>query len=114
MVATTDDINMVRFLLSMNAEIEQCSSTRQTPLHLAVLCGHLAIADLLLEKGADLQVPGLRNDVCHYGRVSVLVLVSCAMHASSQKDIKKNCLNHRTSLSIYLWCLIIQTKIEPH
>ena len=47
---------MVKFLLSSNAEIEQRSSSGQTPLHLAVLCGHVHVAEVLLERGADFQV----------------------------------------------------------
>ncbi|CAH0721346.1 unnamed protein product, partial [Brenthis ino] len=49
------DLNMVRFLLTSNAELDQCSTAGQTPLHLAILAGHISIAELLLEKGADFQ-----------------------------------------------------------
>ncbi|CAH2245293.1 jg15676 [Pararge aegeria aegeria] len=58
------DVGMVKYLVSADAELEQRSSTGQTPLHLAVLAGHIAVADLLLEKGADFQVRDRRS---HWG-----------------------------------------------
>ncbi|CAH2096696.1 unnamed protein product [Euphydryas editha] len=65
--ARKGDVNMVRYLLSSNADIEQPSSTGQTPLHLAVLSGHTAVADLLLEKGANFQARDFnRLRVEHY------------------------------------------------
>lgn len=50
------DINTVRFLLALGAKANQPSLAGQTPLHLAVLAGDLALTELLLEKGADLKV----------------------------------------------------------
>ncbi|CAG9794630.1 unnamed protein product [Diatraea saccharalis] len=61
------DINMVKFLISAGAELEQRSSTGQTALHLAVLGRHPNIVELLLERGADFKahdVNGLRVE--HY------------------------------------------------
>lgn len=52
----TGDVSMVRFLLSSGAETEQRSSSGQTPLQLALLGGHVHVAEVLLEKGADFQV----------------------------------------------------------
>ncbi|KAM3958666.1 uncharacterized protein ACR2FA_007304 [Aphomia sociella] len=50
------DINMVRFLISAGAELDQRSAAGQTPLHLAVLATYATIAELLLDKGADPQI----------------------------------------------------------
>ncbi|XP_072932148.1 uncharacterized protein flip [Epargyreus clarus] len=61
------DVNTVKYVLSLGAEVDQPTSAGQTPLHLAVLAGHTAIADLLIEKGANFQVQdynGLRVE--HY------------------------------------------------
>lgn len=47
---------MVKFFLSVGAEVDQRSFTGQTPLHLAVLGAHAALVELLLDKGANFQV----------------------------------------------------------
>lgn len=47
---------MVKFLLSAGAEVDQRSFTGQTPLHIAVLGAHVALVEVLLDKGADFQV----------------------------------------------------------
>ncbi|CAG5017250.1 unnamed protein product [Parnassius apollo] len=61
------DINTVRFLLQAGAEVNQALTAGQTPLHLAVLEGHLAIIDLLLEKAADFQARDINGlSVEHY------------------------------------------------
>ncbi|XP_053619760.1 fibronectin type 3 and ankyrin repeat domains 1 protein-like [Plodia interpunctella] len=49
------DLNTVKFLLSVGAEVEQRSDTGQTPLQLAVLAGDVAVAGLLIEHGADIK-----------------------------------------------------------
>lgn len=50
------DINTVRLLITLGAEVNQPSLAGQTPLQLAVLAGDVALVDLLLEKGADMKV----------------------------------------------------------
>ncbi|XP_026754364.2 fibronectin type 3 and ankyrin repeat domains 1 protein [Galleria mellonella] len=49
------DINTVRFLISVGAELDQRIGAGQTPLHIAVLSSHIPMVELLLEKGADTQ-----------------------------------------------------------
>jgi ankyrin repeat protein len=56
------DVNMVKYLLSAGSEVDQPSGAGQTPLHLAALTKQPAIIDLLLDKGADLQV----HQAIHY------------------------------------------------
>lgn len=47
---------MVKFLVSYGADVNETSSTGQTPLHLAVLSGNTIVSEFLLEKGANLLV----------------------------------------------------------
>ncbi|XP_037302250.1 ankyrin-3 [Manduca sexta] len=61
------DMNMVRYLISMGADVEQPSAAGQTPLHLALYAANTHMAELLLDKGASLQAcdwNGLRAE--HY------------------------------------------------
>ncbi|XP_037295791.1 uncharacterized protein LOC119189633 [Manduca sexta] len=46
------DMNMVRYLISMGADVEQPSAAGQTPLHLALYAANTHMAELLLDKGA--------------------------------------------------------------
>ncbi|KAK1798922.1 hypothetical protein P4O66_007193 [Electrophorus voltai] len=56
-------LEVVAFLLSQGANVNQVDSEGWTPLHVAASCGNLEIAEYLLEQGASLSAVNCDGDV---------------------------------------------------
>ncbi|XP_065198833.1 ankyrin repeat domain-containing protein 17-like [Sycon ciliatum] len=84
--------DVVESLLNRSAHIEHCTKEGFTPLMFAALCGHTAVADLLLVQGAKVNVPsGSNNDI-------PLTHACCKGHHSVVKSLLEygSNLEHRT------------------
>ncbi|KAI5796206.1 hypothetical protein FPQ18DRAFT_423767 [Pyronema domesticum] len=56
-ISVFGDLDITRLLIDRGADISATNKFRQTPLHLALLCQHQGVAQLLIDKGADFRSP---------------------------------------------------------
>jgi len=56
-----DDTGCVKLLLDHSAEVVLCNTAGKTPLHLAAERGNIAIAGMLIERGAKIDIRGLEQ-----------------------------------------------------
>ena len=90
--ASTGDIYKVKKLLALSRRLADVKDyTGRTPLHYAANAGHKEVAELLLEKGADINATGVTGATAlivaaRQGHESIVILLWTKGAAVSERD----------------------------
>ena len=95
-----DNLDMVEFLVALEADVNRGDNEGWTPLHATASCGFLSIAKFLLEHKAD--VAAVNND----GELAIDISESDEMEDLLQKEIDSRSINCEDARNLEEQCML--------
>jgi len=90
-MASAGKTEIVKYLLDRKADVNRLNKNGCSPLHLAMFNGQIECAEMLVDQGAVLNVPGgLKMTPLDFFLIHVFVCFSSDQAASNRNEIEKN------------------------